>query len=307
VVYVSFPADSAEGSGETGANGVQRTTKLGEVLTGLVQEGKNVLLSVNPCVMQTYGQPDPLAPALDRFGLVAESGRPLLWEEISGQGRIVQTEHSVLPEETTGVVAGAVRGLPLLLPGPVAFHVKPTNKDSKVQLTVFRLYSIPAAERVWAESQWLPLWQTPRQQRHLMATKPAFDDGRDAKTPQGMMGEKEPSWLVAAAVERRANGVTQRLVAVGSREWFSRIAMQAQTSVDGRTAAAYPGNSELFEASVSWLANQDELIAQSPIAQTVPLIQPIDVKVLSGLRTTMIVGLPLLVLALGLVYRLIRG
>ncbi len=306
VVYLTFPAESTEGGDTKGSTGVQRATKMGEVINALVLGGKNVLLTANPCILQTYGQPDPIAPALEHFGLVVESGRPLLWDQVSRQGRRVETEHAVMPEENSGSLPSAIMGLRMLLPGPVAFHEH--VGDSKEPITLWRLYSIPASDRVWSESQWLQLWQTPRDQRALMPNQPVFDDGRDVRWPQGMMGQKEQSWLVAAAVERRpARGAPQRLVTVGSREWFSNKAVEPRVSIDGRTAMVSPGNLELLEASVYWLANQDELIAQSATAQTIPLIQPIDVKVLSGLRLTMIVGLPLGVLALGLVYRLLRG
>jgi hypothetical protein len=306
VVYIIFPADSTEGSDSTGSSGAQRATKLGEVATELAKQGKNLLISVNPSFFQTYGSPDPMAPALEHFNLIAATGRPILREEIRPEGRIVHTEHVVFPDETTGVLAGAIQGLPMLMPGPVALHIKPG--DPKTPHSVWRLYSIPVLERIWAESQWLPLWQTPRNQRHLMPNPPVFDEGRDVRQPTSPSGERESTWLVAAAVElRHTRAPTQRLVAVGSREWFSTMAVSPRVSIDGRSAAVYPGNMELFEASVFWLAGHDDLIAQSPSAQTVALIQPMDVKVLSGLRMTMMIGLPLAVLALGVVYRLIRG
>ncbi len=306
VVYIAFPADSTEGSDSTGSNGAKRATKLGEVVSELAKQGKNLLISVNPSFFQTYGSPDPLAPALEHFNLVAASGRPILREEITPNGRIVQTEHTVFPDETTGVLAGAVQGLPMLMPGPVALH--PKAGDPKVPHSIWRLYSIPVLDRIWAESQWLPYWQTPRNQRHLMPNPPVFDDGRDIRQPLGLAGERESTWLVAAAVElRHSRAPTQRLVAVGSREWFSTQAVAPRLSIDGSTAAVHPGNMELFEAAIFWLAGHDDLIAQSPSAQTVALVQPMDEKVLSGLRLTMMVGLPFAVLALGLVYRLIRG
>ena len=86
-----------------------------------------------------------------------------------------------------------------------------------------------------------------------------------------------------------------------------KAATQRQESVDGRVVTMFPGNLELLESSVYWLANQDELIAQSPSAQSVAVIQPMQVNVLSGLRITMIAGLTFAVLALGGVLRLLRG
>ncbi|HYE62331.1 MAG TPA: hypothetical protein VD997_10065 [Phycisphaerales bacterium] len=306
VVYMTFPPDSADGSEATGSTGAQRSTRLAQVVSDIAAARKNLLISLVPSVMPTYGQSDPMAPVLARFGLMADTGRPLLAEAITPEGRLVQSDHIVLPEETTGALAGAVRGLPMIVPWAVSFHSAPTAPN--VTQSVWPLYSIMPSDRVWAESQWLQLWQTPRPQRGLMPNPPAFDNARDARNPQGAKGEREDAWLVAVSVEQRESGKPepQRLVAVGSREWILNPHLQ-QRVVDGRIGAATPGNLELLEASVFWLSGQDELIAQSATAQVVSLVQPMEEKVLSGLRTTMILGLPLLVLACGVVYRLIRG
>jgi hypothetical protein len=309
VVYVSFPPDTTagtQGAGQGVLNGVQRGQKLAEALTSLSNSGKNLLLSINQSILPTYGQADPTNALLLKFGLAAESGRPLLSERVTPQGRQVSTDQIVLPEDSTSLLAGAIRGLPMAMPWPVALFEKPV--DDKVRLTISHLYSLPANESTWAESQWLSLWQTPREQRPLLPDPPKFDDGRDTRWPEGRATGKNQSWLLAAAVERNAVGSqSQRVLIVGSKEWFIDPVTQPQVSVDGRTVATHPGNMELFEAGVSWLANQDELIAQSPNAQAVAIIQPIDEKVLSGLRTTMIVGMPLAVLLLGALFRLIRG
>jgi len=63
VVYVSLPPTAASaGSGQGTLTGVQRAAKLGEVLTTLANSGKNLLVSVNPSVLPTYGQQDPRPP-----------------------------------------------------------------------------------------------------------------------------------------------------------------------------------------------------------------------------------------------------
>jgi hypothetical protein len=307
VVYVSLPPDSSSSSSTQGApTGVQRATKLGEVMTLLANSGKNILLSVSPSVLPTYGQPDPTAQALARFGLAADSGRPILSERVLAQGRVVAPDQLALPEESTGLMSGAIRGLPMLMPWPVALFEKPL--DSKVRLTTTHLYSIPAGESTWAESQWLAYWQVPENQRALVKDLPQFDKDRDSRWPEGRPSNGKQSWLLAVAAERSEVGVQpQRMVAVGANWWFFDRVTQPQVSVEGRTGAANPGNTELFDSSIYWLAGQDDLIAQSPSAQAFAIIQPIDTKVLSGLRLTTIFGVPLGVLLLGLLYRLVRG
>jgi hypothetical protein len=306
VVYVSLPPDSSTASPVQGApTGAQRAAKLGEALTALSRSGKNILLSISPCVLPTYGQPDPAAAVLTRFGLAADSGRPLLREKFTPQ-RVVDPDQIALAEESTGSLGGAIRGLPMLMPWAVPFYQK--SAEGNVRLTQTPLYSLPAGENTWAESQWLRLWQTPQEQRALIPDQPEFNKDRDGRWPEGRPSDKPQNWLLAAAVERSEVGAQpQRLVAVGANYWFFDRVTQPLVSVDGRTAAPHPGNMELFEASVYWLAGQDELIAQSPSAQAFSIIQPIDAKVLSGLRITTILGVPFGVLLLGGLYRLVRG
>jgi len=113
--------------------------------------------------------------------------------------------------------------------------------------------------------------------------------------------------LGAAAERLTADGNTQRLVAIGSNTWFSDPILKDLAEVDGRPVPANPGNAELFEAAVSWLAGQDDLIAQSPTARAVPLIGPLSGGTRTALRLLAIVGLPVLVLLAGLIWRMLRG
>jgi hypothetical protein len=220
--------------------------------------------------------------------------------------RVIETDTVALAEESTGLLGGAIRGLPMLMPWAVPLYERP--QDSKVRLSITHLYALPAGDSTWAESQWLRLWQVPENQRSLITDLPVFDKDRDSRWPEGRPSAKPQNWLLAAAAERAEVGAApQRLVAVGANYWFFDRATQPQVFVEGRTGAAYPGNSELFESSVYWLAGQDELIAQSPSAQAFAIVQPMEQNVLSGLRITTILGVPLGVLALGALYRLVRG
>jgi hypothetical protein len=94
---------------------------------------------------------------------------------------------------------------------------------------------------------------------------------------------------------------------VGSNGWFFDGATQRGAKIDGRMAPLNPGNSELFDACISWLAHQDDLIAQSPTARTLPVVMPMEEKRLLVLRLAVVIGLPLLVLVVGGLYRLVRG
>ena len=213
--------------------------------------------------------------------------------EISGEnGRGVETDRAVLAnEEGTNPIHGAIRGLPTYLPWPIGLTIKPESKD------VTRLVTLPTADNTWGESRWLLLWQTPRQQRARLGEMPKFDTGQDERGP----------WTLAAAVELANAGSKQRVVVVGSSGWFFDTITRAAASVDGRVVAQFPGNMELFDASVLWLTGGDELIAQSPQADAVPLVGAIDPQRLLVLRLLLILGVPLAVLALGVVHRVVFG
>jgi hypothetical protein len=152
------------------------------------------------------------------------------------------------------------------------------------------------------------LRQTPREQRAVMPDPPTFDPQRDGRFPEGRDTGQSQRWLIAAAVERSELGqAAQRAVIVGSGSWFIDPVTTRQTLADGRPVPANPGNLELFESAVFWLANQDTFIAQSPSARAVAIVSKADERELLYLRIAAIGGLPLLMLALGGAYRLIRG
>jgi len=307
VVYVSMAPDStAQGVTRGAPAGAQRAARLGQVLTSLADSGANLLVSMNPSIIPGYGEQDPTTAPLARFGLAAETGRPLLRERVTAQGRVIETDQMLMPDRGDTPLAGAVRNLPTFVPWPIALFERPV--EEKVRITRTTLYSIQATADVWAESQWLRLWQTPREQRSILPEGPQFDEGRDGRWPEGQPTKTPQRWAVSVAAERFELGAKpQRLIAVGSNAWFMDQVTHQQLAVDGRAAAANPGNLELFEAAVYWLANQDALIAQSPSARIVPMIGNIDETLLSRLRLAVVIGMPMLVLLAGLSYRLVRG
>jgi hypothetical protein len=97
-------------------------------------------------------------------------------------------------------------------------------------------------------------------------------------------------------------------VVVGSNTWFRDDIADAAEMVDNRVRLINPGNSELFESSVYWLARQDQSIGASPEASAVPVI-PSDLSTgaLSAIRWMLIAGLPVVILLAGAVWRVVRG
>lgn len=306
VVYSTLSPDSSTSSRVEGEQtGAQRAQRLGEVLTRIADAGSPLLISINPSLLPTYGQADPTVAVLERFGLAAESGRPLLRETTTPRGRLVETELMVIAPDGSHPIQAGIRGLTTLIPWPVTLYER--APDGNARATVTPLLTIAPSETLWLESQWLRLWRTPRDQRSLVPDPPTFDEGTDGRWPDGKPGSKRP-WIIAAASERaELNKPIQRLVAVGSNSWNIDQITQRGMSVDGRIVPANPGNTELMEASVLWLAGEGGLIAQSPEAVSVPVVGNIAEAEARYVRLGLILGLPLLMLLMGITYRVIRG
>jgi hypothetical protein len=295
VVYACFNT-AGFASGAPGQNGQDRVAKLTKALTSIVDAGKPLLMSILPSTAPSYGEKDPTTAFLPQFGLEADAGRPLLRERLTPEGRRVEAFEEVQAESGDHPILRAIRGLPTRLEWPIALHQVSPAPPKTSQST---LYKIDDAA-VWGESQWLAFFQVPISQHASVPNPPSNDSPRD--DPKG-------PWIVAAAAERSVAGIDkpQRLVVVGSNSWFTDPVLREAIVVDGRVAPANPGNAELFEASISWLAGQDDLIAQSATARAVPLIRPLSSTLLLVLKLAATVGLPVAVLLAGVVYRVWRG
>jgi len=306
VVYIAFSPDSSTAArSQSDIPGPQRAGRLGQVLTRLADEGKNILLCLNPSVLPTFGDSDPVAGVLERFGLKAESGQPIMsaaaGERGAGMSPLAQTDalfvaQSVFEDLPESRIAGAIEALRVTLPWPVALRPLSAPKGATVQSVL----SLPEGQ-AWRETQWLRLWQTPRPQRPLLAEQPKFDEGQDFK---------DGPWLVAAAGELPAiapSTKSRRIVAVGSSNWLVDQVTQQAAMVDGRAVPLSPANLELLDASVAWLAGEDELIAPGPGSRSISLISPLHERQIIALRLLAVLALPLGVLALGVAWRMWRG
>jgi hypothetical protein len=297
VIYVVVSTNSAA-SGQGGTSGVERAQRLGRVLTELVARGESILLSAYPSTLPAFGQQDPIAEALMPLGIRIDSARPVLRERPTTGGRLVEAFTRATPLRGEHPVLNAIGNLPTFFTWPVA--VGPAPAGVRAGITITPLYEIndPAA---WAESEWMAYAQVPMDQHAPgMALVPANDSAQDLGTGP---------WSIVATIENRDPSLAkpQRLVVVGSNFWFVNDVIGASSLVDQRPVSANPGNAELFEASMLWLAHQDELIAKSVTAKQVALIQPLSPATLSLLRWGLMAGLPAAALALGVVWRFWRG
>ncbi len=303
VVCVAVSTDVTRNPPVKGQNGPERAAKLGRAISAIVSQGHALMLSLDPSTLPTIGEPDPMVACLSSFGLTADTGRTLLKERFTADGRHVDAAQSLVAAESENPIARAVRGLPTRFEWPIAIKssdgktppgAEPPSRDARST----PLFVIDD-KAVWNESQWLTYWQARIQDHDAFPNKPTRDAQRD---------ESGVPWNVVVAATRPIEGQPdQRLVVVGSNTWFMDRIAQERVLVDGRPALTSPGNAELFEAAVYWLAGQDEMIAPSATARAVPLIRPLSGGTLLAIRWLAIAGLPGAVLLLGMVWRLLRG
>lgn len=287
VVYCVISPDSASTArpdNPEGRTGTARAKRVGAVVSSLIDRGASVLVNLAPSVFPTFGDEDPVAAALKPLGIGAESGTPVLSAAPGQTGAV--TVQRLIPPPSTDPIGSAVAGLPIALEWPIPLEV---SGDASALLT------LEASPDRWAERQWLSLWRTPPAQRSLLADQPGFNDG-----------ENRGPWTVASTARGRGDGAARsRVVVVGSNTWMLDHVWRARRVVNNRPLLVNPGNPELFDAAVLWLAGRDELIAPSATARPVSLIRPLPGATISAVRWLLIGGLPGLILLAGVARRVI--
>lgn len=308
-VYLTLATNDAAAAPAQGAmTGAQRAAKLAEEVSRLLDSGEPVIVSLAPSMLPTYGEKDPMAKVLEKYGVQAHTGRPLLTEVITPRGRTAETDRIVqgtIKGDNSHPLAGAVRGVPTYLTWAV-----PTERSDATGWSVKPILTVPMSNAnpptTWGESEWQRFRSVRREERSLMPDAPAFTPGRDLSAVANALPEAN-GWVVAAASEREGSGETApRLVVVGSNDWFIDQVTQQGTMVDGRPAFQNPGNLELLENAILWLTHEDQLIAQSATARATPMVKPIQDGALRSLRLAVVAGLPALVLISGALLRAMK-
>ncbi|MBU6412806.1 MAG: hypothetical protein KGS45_04980 [Planctomycetes bacterium] len=296
VVYIALSPDSSASGGTGGLPGAQRAQKLGAALSRVIADGGSVLVNLNPSVLPSAGQPDPIAAAIEAVGLKADSARPI-FTRVTGSGgsTTISPDALALAPEATGselgsTIAAGMRNLRTFAGFPLTISAETGVKSAA-------LVQIPVSENVWCESQWLGVWQTPAAQRALIQPIPTYDASKDAR-PDPM--------VIARSVEREHSGQVQRVVAVGSNNWMADFVLNQRTTIDGREVAEFPGNAELLDSAMLWLSRQDGLLSGGTVG-AIALIDPLTFGQLRMLRILALVGIPIGVLGCGVLYRWLRG
>jgi hypothetical protein len=308
-VYLVLSPDAIAQANATGLTGSQRVQKLAAALVQATRERGGILLSLAPSILPSYGSADPLSQLAEEFGLAPLSGTPLLTEVIMPSARSVETDRLVQAVEGDEPLQLALRSLPTYITWAIPIEAA-AKQPAGARITP--LLSVPATTsgpQTWAESQWQRLRAVRREDRASIpqAQLPTPDAQRERLAPP-VLKKDVSGWVVAAAGEiaGEQGKPSRRIVVVGSNDWAIDPVTQQGRLVDGRPVLQNPGNLELLDASVHWLAHQDELIAQSAAATAAPMVRAIDERSLRLVRFATIGGLPVFVLLCGVALRVLR-
>lgn len=286
VVYAVVGIDTSS------AGGAERAARAAGVVASLLDAGEPVLVSLAPSTLPGLGEQDPTAAALAPLGLDADTGRPILRERPRGSDRLVEWELPIVGGAGDRPVASTLRGLSTLVPWALVIEGEPGE-------TRWPLLSVERIDGIWREGEWLGYWLTPPTQRPLLVEKPAPGGVRDSGIGEGV-GKGAIAW----AIDR---GEAGRSIVIGSHLWFLDQTADRGDVIDGRFVPTAPGNTELFLAAVAWLAGDDDALSPGVEAVQTPTVQLIEPGRLSALRWVLTAGVPLLLLAGGVAWRIIRG
>lgn len=279
------------GLSTTAAGGPERAIRTGAIVQQLLDAGHSVMVNLAPSTLPGVGEADPIAEPLKAFGLSADTGRPTLAESNIGGRRFVEWEQLIVPGETGHPLAEVVRGRSTRFTWPVVID----RTDEIGEAHPIARIDQPSA---WRESEWVGYWMTRDTDRPGIGNAPAPGGSRDADTDEG---------VIAWAVQRAEGDTTQRLVVVGSHLWIFDMVAKRPTEIEGRMVETNPGNTELAQAAIEWLAGHDDMIVRSGDAASLAIVQPLDQSRRRAIQWLLIGGLPLLVLITGGFVRLVKG
>ncbi len=296
VVFVTITAQGGKEGSQGVAAGIASFAK---ALDGLVTSGRNVLLSVNLSQVPASGSPDPLTECLKPLGIEVDSGRPLLQLDKVETRTVAVPRQDIIDPRAAHPISGAVSGLRLRMQWPVT--ISAVNPAAGVRAEP--IVSVPADGTRWAESEWQEFYRTVGQLKGdytRISNPPAKDSPRDG-------AGAESGWVLAMAVERASREqARQRIVVVGANGWFLDDITGLNAEFDGRSAPLFPGNLQLLESSVHWLAGQDDQILRGAVATSGATIPAMSDAQQAWLRWLLVAIMPAMALAAGVAYRSLR-
>ncbi len=293
-VYAIIAPDSTTQSSQSGLSGVKRTEAMGEVVDRLLRSGEDVLVSLAPSIFPNAGRTDPIAQAIESFGIIPDPGHPILHERMGPVGRMADPVTTLIPESGSHPIAAAIAGLNTVLTWAIPLEINETEGiDNAPLLTTL------GNDEIWGESNWITLWRRPSQSRQVMPNQPVYNETDDIQ---------RDTWTLGASAKRTIRGQEQRLIVIGSNGWSGDAVFSgSERVIDGRVTKRWAGNRTLFDSSIAWLAGMDDLIGAGTDARPIATIEPLDARQFSIIRWVLLAGMPGVILLLGMAYRLIFG
>lgn len=256
----------------------------------LLSEGEPVLLSFFPSIMHSVRQPDPWQRLVRPWGLEVDTSRSIYESILEAGGQRVQRRQQGLDSfRADHPIGRAVNGLQTTFGFAVPVRVAADQEVSSIKH--FVLAEVGPSPYRWLEPNWASRTDVPQ---------PEAGDER-------LFSEPIPIVVAAERPHPQRSSGEQRLMVVGSGDWMqSRLADVATTIGGNRMALVSPGNIELLQSSIYWLAQLDELIAQSPTGQQVARLEGVTQSHRLRWGVILILVLPLASLVAGGAVFLIR-
>ncbi len=264
-----------------------------EALTDHLAAGQPALALIMPSPMAGFGPPDPVVELVSEYGITPDTSSLVFRTETLPNGQteampyleITQwpDEHPI-SEALAGQVAMLIQAMPLELADDQAdsseADAEADQSESGPVPTTYTLASTPG--QTWAETGW------------------ANRQAQPEKDPDEATGP----FVVAAAAEK---GDT-RIVVFGDILIPTDMLTQPRMTTDGRQIqfVRYAGNTELFVNSVYWLSGMDSLIATGARTQDIPRYDLITQAAQIGVGITLIIGVPVACLLIGVVVWVVR-
>ncbi len=254
-----------------------RERALLDAVTGLVAEGRPLLLSIGPSLRPLAGRPDPWAEAAFMLGAAAQTDSVIVDDIPVGEGR---TERRTRVELLAG--AGDL---------PIARALEGQRVGVQVAVPV-----LPA--RAGGEA-WGFLVAPPAPARSIER------DWRRRSPDARSSAALEEGISVAVASERAVVGGTRgRALVMGSPSWmFTSVVDAARTVAGSGNVLVTPGNRELAVNGTLWLAGLDARLGNSGSSRQASRIGSISVRERLQWTAGLSLLLPASLLVMGVVIR----
>lgn len=246
----------------------------------LLTAGESVLLSYEPNAMQRLRQPDPWPRLVRPYGVEVQTDR-IVYQSllVEGTTRASRPDHDILETPWDHPIARATDGQRILVGLPVPVQVR---ADAPADLRASTLVAIAPGPTRWIEPNW---------SERGGIIEPTEGDDRLFTEPAAIA-------LAVARTHPDPRRGEQRLVVVGSGSWMHSVFADVTQRAGGeRMVLVSPGNFELLQASVLWLAGLDDIIAQSPLSRQVARLEGITpaARVRWGVLTILVLPIGCLV------------